>query len=649
MDLSEKMKSNINSLQEAAQQFTAKGDYDNAIAAWKKIISVREDANFYNTIGDLYIKKGSQNEALEFFTLAADKFKADGFHQKAMAIYKKLLNIVPFDVHALASLGELHADKGLVSNSVMYYLKAAEKLSMDGDIDKSIDIYEKILLLTPSDISVKTKIAELWLSRGLSVKAANDFAAIASGYMEKDDFDKAVEFFSRAIGVDPQNVASFIGLGSLAEKRDNLDQALEFTGKALLFSQNNKDILTRYVQLAVISKNTGEARNILSRLIMSDPADIFYKKLLAYVYISEGQSEKAWEELLPGIDELLQDQSWDEAYELIDQFRELFPVPVKQRLVTIYRGRGDSVSLAGELDDLAKIYESQGLNQNALVLFRELAELRPDDASIKGKIDELELMLELKMPLPPGVSFHEAAEISIEEPEKSEEVLKYDHQDKRAEAEFYANQGLVDEAVRVYEEILASEPDNMEIRERIESLLSVCGTETATFEAQQETVDAVFSGDDQALHETSYDSEAGEEDIESHYTAGIEYKQKGLLDDAIKEFQIVAKDPGKTLLCTKMIALCYMEKGVFSRAISELTALLDTMSDEDERGHDIKYELAGAYMKNNDYAKALEIYSEIHRMVPDYRDVTYKLDILKDLIEKSEEKQKTKKNRISYI
>ena len=54
-----------------------------------------------------------------------------------------------------------------------------------------------------------------------------------------------------------------------------------------------------------------------------------------------------------------------------------------------------------------------------------------------------------------------------------------------------------------------------------------------------------------------------EEDYESHYTAGIEYKNKGLLDDAIREFQIVAKDPAKALLSSKMIALCYMEKGVF--------------------------------------------------------------------------------------
>jgi tetratricopeptide (TPR) repeat protein len=55
-----------------------------------------------------------------------------------------------------------------------------------------------------------------------------------------------------------------------------------------------------------------------------------------------------------------------------------------------------------------------------------------------------------------------------------------------------------------------------------------------------------------------------------------------------------------------------------------------------ERVIDIKYELAEAHMKNNDYDKALEIYSEIRTINPDYKDLSHKIDILKDLIGKSE-------------
>jgi tetratricopeptide (TPR) repeat protein len=619
------MKSSIVALQESAIQFSEKGEYDKAIAAWKKLLTVREDANIYNTIGDLYIKKGSQNDAVEYFILAANKFRSDGFHQKAMAIYKKTLNIVPFQYSALIALAELYAEKGIIGNAVMYYLKAAEKISRDGKIDKTIDIYTTILGLTPSDMNIKAKIADLWLSKGLPEKAANDYAAIAADYMLKDDIDMSVEFFSRAISSDPKNVPSFIGLSDLAEKQNKPEQAFNFAAKALHFSHNNKDVLSKFVQVAIKANRIQDAKDILSKLTMSVPADLFYKKLFGNIYISEGQWDKAWEELQTCIDELLQDQNWDEAYALLEQFKELSSIPVRQRLITIYRGKNDNELLAGELENLAKIHEAHGAAQQALGLYRELAELQPGNTSVKSKIEEFELLLELKAPVPSP----EELQISVEE-QGTEDITQKNFQEERTEAEFYTNQGLIAEAISIYEKILAADPDNIVVRNQIQSLRSL--NETGP------VVDGISDNDG-----------IDEEDYESHYTAGIEYKNKGLLDDAIREFQIVAKDPAKALLSSKMIALCYMEKGVFIRAISELNTLLESMPGSDERVLDIKYELAEAYMKNNDYDKALEIYSEIRTINPDYKDLSHKIDILKALSRKSEKKQKVKKNRISYI
>jgi tetratricopeptide (TPR) repeat protein len=635
-DAYEKMKSSIVTLQQSAKQFSEKGEYDKAIAAWKKILTVREDANMYNTVGDLYIKKGAPDNAVEFFLLAANKFRSDGFYEKAMAIYKKTLNIVPFQYSALMAVAELYAEKGIIGNAVTYYLKAAEKVSRDGKIDKTIDIYSKILSLTPSDINIRTRIADLWLSRGLPEKAANEYAAIASEYMKKDDLEMSIEFFSKAIGSDPQNVPSFIGLSNLAEKQDNLMQALDFAAKALLFSHNDKDILLKFVELAIKTGKTQDAKDTLSKLMTSAPADIFYKKLLGNIYLSEGQSDNAWEELQPSIDKLLQDQNWDDAYKLLEPFKDSVSIPVKQRLANFYRGNNDNELLAEELKYLAKTHEEQGAAQNALGLYRELAELQPGDMPIKNKIEELEILLGLNVPSAAMGPSAEEPEISVQG-EGAGDISEDNYQDEQTEAEFYASQGLIDEAISIYEKILAGAPDNVEIKNRIQSLRSVAKTEPAVF------------ADSAIVDKPSYEDGEDEEDYESHYSAGIEYKNKGLLDDAIREFRIVAKDPDRALLSSRMIALCYMEKGVFIHAIAELNTLLESMSRDDERVLDIKYELAEAYMKNNDYEKALEIYSEIHTINPGYKDLSHKIDILKDMNEKSEGKQKSRKNRISYI
>jgi len=577
MRVNEKTKSSIITLQKSARDFSLKGDYDNAIIIWKKILTLREDADTCNSIGDLYIKKRNQNEAIKFYTQAADKFNADGFYDKALAIYKKILNIVPFEVNTMASLGDLYAKKGLVNNAITYYLKAAEKFSRDRKIDESIDIFNKILLLNPSDIKIKIKMADLWLGKGLPEKAANEYASIANIYLEREDFDSSIEFFSKALNTDPQSVASFIGLSALAEKQNKAERALEFAAKALLFSQNDKDILFKYVQLATNAGKTQDARETLSKLILSFPEDASYKKLLGSMYIREGQPDTAWEELHPFIDKLLEGRNWDAAYELLELFKESSSQPVKQRLVTVYRGKGDIGSLTGKLLELAKIYEDQGAAQNALQLYRELAELQPDNSSLKNKIEEVERLSDHKIPSSPEATVPREAKISVERPP--------------------------DKAPAV---------ETPELQDR--------STEGAPAQ----------SGDSALVNGEPSGSGAGEEDYESHYTAGIEYKQKGLLDDAIREFQIAAKDPERRVLTSRMIASCYMEKKEYPLAIAEFDKILENMSPDEVNYLRIKYELAEAYMSSNDYDRAIETYTEIHDRDPEFRDVANKIRTLKE-------------------
>ena len=174
--------------------------------------------------------------------------------------------------------------------------------------------------------------------------------------------------------------------------------------------------------------------------------------------------DKAWEELQPCIDELLQDQNWDEAYALLEQFKEFSSIPVKQRLITIYRGKSDNALLMVELEDLARMHEARGADQLALGLYRELAQLQPGNISVKNKIEEFELLLELKIPVPSP----EELQISVEE-QGTKDIPRKDFQEEMTEAEFYANQGLIAEAISIYEKILAADPDNIVVRNQIQS------------------------------------------------------------------------------------------------------------------------------------------------------------------------------------
>jgi len=170
-----------------AQKYLAKGQIDKAIAEWERLVNEAPDANAYNTIGDLYLRKGEKRSATDNFHKAANFFRAEGFSLKALALYKKIINIDPSDADSLAALGELSEAKGLITDAIKYYLSAADILSKDMKKDKFLHIYEKILALAPFNIPLRDKVAGLFLKEGLVSDAIREYLLIARLCDDRED------------------------------------------------------------------------------------------------------------------------------------------------------------------------------------------------------------------------------------------------------------------------------------------------------------------------------------------------------------------------------------------------------------------------------------------------------------------------------
>src|SRR3990172_6555302 len=99
-----------NTVTKDAQKYVAKGQYDKAIAEWKKLLKESpNDPNIYNTIGDLCLKKNTKPEAVDAYKRAADLLAEDGFTSKAIALYKKVLNIDATRIDVHLALGDMNA------------------------------------------------------------------------------------------------------------------------------------------------------------------------------------------------------------------------------------------------------------------------------------------------------------------------------------------------------------------------------------------------------------------------------------------------------------------------------------------------------------------------------------------------------------
>ena len=80
----------------AAQKHLSKGNYDRAIAEYKKLVDADpRDVRTWLKIGDLYTRKGAHREATETYFRVAEHYATQGFFLKAVAVYKQILKLQP--------------------------------------------------------------------------------------------------------------------------------------------------------------------------------------------------------------------------------------------------------------------------------------------------------------------------------------------------------------------------------------------------------------------------------------------------------------------------------------------------------------------------------------------------------------------------
>jgi pilus assembly protein FimV len=124
---------------------------------------------------------------------------------------------------------------------------------------------------------------------------------------------------------------------------------------------------------------------------------------------------------------------------------------------------------------------------------------------------------------------------------------------------------------------------------------------------------------------------AEDEDLETHYNLGIAFREMGLLEEAIGEFQKVAKanDRGKAfryaMQCSTLLGLAFMEKGQPDIAAIWYERALNTPGLDSESKLALRYDLGVAQESAGDLEAALKSFSQVYAVNIDYRDVAERI------------------------
>jgi len=121
------------------------------------------------------------------------------------------------------------------------------------------------------------------------------------------------------------------------------------------------------------------------------------------------------------------------------------------------------------------------------------------------------------------------------------------------------------------------------------------------------------------------DKQLGKEDYETRYNLGIAYKEMGLVDEAVAEFQLAAKDESRLLECASMLGICFIEKGMPKLAVKWFEKGLQAPGRTDDEYVGLRYDLASALEASGEAARALEIFTELYGQNAGFRDVAEKV------------------------
>ena len=121
-----------------------------------------------------------------------------------------------------------------------------------------------------------------------------------------------------------------------------------------------------------------------------------------------------------------------------------------------------------------------------------------------------------------------------------------------------------------------------------------------------------------------------DEDYQSHYDLGVAYKEMGLVDEAISEFQKALRGPDKRVRTYESIGQCFIEKGNHQMAATILARGLNEKGMDDDQLVGVLYLLGRANEALGKGEEAMQYYQRVFVVDIQFHDVADRLSALEN-------------------
>ena len=472
---------------DAAQKYISKGQIPQAIAEYQQVLRFEpKDTITLMTVGDLFVRAGDTRQALEQFEKLAQVFLADGFISKAIAIYKKMNKLAPDEVRPLEKLAELYVQQGVMSEARPIFLQMAEAHMKGGRKQEAAQILRNLLDLEPDNVRVQVKLGELYQATGQPQEAAKAFLHSGMRALERGDALEAQKMADRAIKSDSKNTLAVALKAKAAAELGNVDEGLRLLD-ALPDRGTGAGTISLYIELCLKGGREDRAAEIAQQAFEKDPAQFRPAHQVAAALVESGEPDRAVG-LLGQIRQAMMDAGEQDRWaQTASGAADRLPGRLEPRewLLEMYRTAGDSFRVADLLNQVGEAAISAGNYDRARQAFEELAELRPADAEMRQKLNQVRSRLGLaavaKAPAeeaPPP--FAQEMEVpAAAEPALDEETQQFVTQ-ALTEVDLFSTYGQTPKAIDVLEKVLQRVPNHTATIEKLLDLYLGAGNDQRT-------------------------------------------------------------------------------------------------------------------------------------------------------------------------
>lgn len=638
---------------QSAQLLAAKGQYDAAIAEWKKLaVETPNDGSIHNSIGDLHLKRNAVSEAIAAFLQAAAGFRSEGATLKAIATYKKVLKVDPTRYEVYRHLGDLNAERGLLSSAVQDYLTLGKYYLKERKGKEALEVYKKIVSQDPSNLDAQQRVAELCLQENLQDEATKVYLQLGRDRSAQGRYDEAKDAYLAVLRIDPKNneAAQFVegtqkggaapgkpaGSGSMPTMASRPSEPLDLLAEA-----------TRRMD----EKQYAGAEAILNQLLTREPGNPQVCQLLARLHLQRGDVQVALGEYRFLAGAALRAQDYPLAEALVSEFLAAEPnsVPLIELSAELCEEKGDSAAAAQQYAkavELLLLHPEPGMESLHEELFEKVKVLAPDSALVT----RLTALMGGEAPEEPAVSVEPTApaiaETFTSEPSSLQPAVEtsvftlagaapddppFMARPVKASVawDVPVSDPLPGSAVSAEESVAAEVPSAGIQDAAVDEPPSSGAWLASPIEEVPPSVEPV-SAEPIAMPPAMeavppVPSPAPEPDYEAHYTLGVAYKNMGLYEEALDEFHLSKSAESFYLDSCLMTALCLKDQRAFEQAIRGLEAVLSDPRCQGAKGQAIRYELGMLYEAESQWEQAVSTY----QLIPSFHDVPQRLESLR--------------------